>query len=116
MTRFEKEEFVLLLDFLNPRNNNENMIFHEATKDSDCPAVQDIDFNLHSSSDKRGPKPEIEVVDQLFMVLTLLRNGFTLRLTSWLFNMSTLTVSRHIVTWINFIYFSIGSSISIWPF
>ena len=41
------------------------MKFHEATKNLDCPAEQDIDFILNSSSGKRGPKPKIEPVDQL---------------------------------------------------
>ena len=40
----------------------------------------------HSSSGKWGPKPNIEPVDQLFIVLIWLRNGFTLQLTSWVFN------------------------------
>ena len=63
ITGFEKEKFVVLLDFFNPGNNNESMKFHEATTKLDLPAVQDIDFTLHLSSGKRGPKPNIEPAD-----------------------------------------------------
>ena len=73
-----------------------------------------MDNSFSHTSSKRGPKPKIEPINQLFMFLTCLRNGFTLQFTSWLFNMPKSTVSRHIITWVNFIYFSLGS-IPIWP-
>ena len=67
ITEFEKEEFVLLLVFLNPGNNNENMKFHEATKNLDCPAVQGNDFILHSNSGKRGPKPVDQLIHSIYI-------------------------------------------------
>ena len=48
------------------------------------------------------------------MYLTWLRNGFTLRHTSYLFQIPKATVSRYIITWSNFLYVSLGS-IPIWP-
>ena len=45
------------------------------------------------------------------MCLSWLKNGFTMSHVAWLFD--TPTVSRYIITWINFMYFSLGS-IPIW--
>ena len=46
-------------------------------------STDEVDFTLNmtweNNSNKRGPKAEIEPVDQLFMLLTWFRNGFTLR-------------------------------------
>nr|XP_047146175.1 uncharacterized protein LOC124819038 [Hydra vulgaris] len=43
-----------------------------------------------------------------------LKNGFTILHTSWLFKISKSTTSRYLITWTNFLYFSLGS-VPIWP-
>ena len=48
------------------------------------------------------------------MVLKWLRNGINLALTGWLSDMLKSTVSRHIITWVNYMYFKLGS-VPIWP-
>ena len=111
MTGFEKEQFLLLLNFLNPGDNNENMKFYDSKK---LDTSVDEGSDVIASSSKRGPKPKMAPIEQLFMLVTWLRNGFTLHLTSWLFDIPKSTASRYIITWINFIYFSLGS-IQIWP-
>ena len=47
------------------------------------------------------------------MCLTWLRLGFTLTHTAWLFSTPKSTVSRHIITWSNYLYLKLGS-IPIW--
>ena len=63
---------------------------------------------------KRGPKPKHNSMNQLFMFLVWLRTGITLSLLGWLFDLPKATVSRHVITWSNFLYFSLGSQ-PIWP-
>lgn len=63
---------------------------------------------------KSGPKPKVSPIDQLFLYITCLRNGFTLQHTAWLFDVSIATVSRYIISWTNFCYFKLAS-IPIWP-
>ena len=63
---------------------------------------------------KQGPKVKLGPKDQLLLVLTWLKGGFSLNHTSWLFNLSKSTTSRYIITWINLMYFTLGS-IPIWP-
>lgn len=46
--------------------------------------------------------------------MSWLRNGFSLRMLSWLFDSPKSTVSRYLITWTNLLYFSLGS-INIWP-
>ena len=56
----------------------------------------------------------MDVGNQLFMCLSWLKNGFTLSYISWLFNTPKSTVSRYLITWIKFMFFSLGE-IPIWP-
>ena len=84
MTGSEKDAFDMLLEFLNPGANNVNMKFYKP----DIKNTADVGSQLPHTSCKRGQKPKLETVDQLFMLLTWLRNGLTLALTGWLFDMA----------------------------
>ena len=48
------------------------------------------------------------------MTLVLLKNVFPLYHLSWLFEIPVSTVSRHLISWVNFLYFKLGS-LPIWP-
>ena len=63
---------------------------------------------------KRGSKPKLNPEDELFMILVWLKNAFPLYHLSWLFKIPASTVSRHLISWVNFLYFKLGS-IPIWP-
>lgn len=63
---------------------------------------------------KSGPPPKLDNNNQLFLYLSWLKNGFTLGHVSVLFQISVSTVSRYILTWSNYLYFSLGY-IPIWP-
>ena len=67
-----------------------------------------------SKEKKRGRKPKMLPVDQLFMFLVWLKNGLNLDFASWLFNSNKSTVSRMVINEINYLYFSLGA-IPIWP-
>ncbi len=110
-TGLEVQGFHNLFTFLKPGENCNNIKFYETAKQATTdgnPASDSL------SGKKRGPKPKTEPLDQLFMCLTWLKNGFTLSHMSWLFQLPNSTVSRYLISWINFLYFSLGS-IPIWP-
>ncbi|XP_065672094.1 uncharacterized protein LOC136089922 [Hydra vulgaris] len=48
------------------------------------------------------------------MILVYFKNGFALSHIGWLFKLPKTTISRHIISWINYLYFTLGR-IPIWP-
>ena len=69
---------------------------------------------MTSASKKPGPKVKMDPKEQLFLVISWLKGGFSLKHLSWLFDLTKSTTSRYIITWINLMYFTLGS-IPIWP-
>ena len=67
----------------------------------------------NSEKVKSGLKPKISAKEQPFRYSSWLKNGFTLTHVSFLFETPKATISRYIITWTNFLYFSRGS-IPIW--
>ncbi|XP_004212347.2 uncharacterized protein LOC101241578 [Hydra vulgaris] len=66
------------------------------------------------SMPKKGPKPKLCALDQFFMTLVYLKYGFALSHIGWLFKLPKSTISRQIISWINYLYFTLGR-IPIWP-
>lgn len=106
-TGLEKEAFDALFAFLDPGEDCSNIKLYDTDK-----RLSQATDNLEKL--KPGPKPKHSSIEQFFMYLSWLRNGFTLSHTAWLFQLPVATASRHIITWSNLIYFSLGSA-SIWP-
>ena len=77
---------------------------------------EDILFfpSFMSPQSKPGPRPKLNSIEQLFLFLSWLRLGSSLKHTAWLFGLPKSTVSRYIITWTNFIYFKLGC-VPIWP-
>ena len=63
---------------------------------------------------KSGPKPKLFAKEQLFIYSSYLKNEFTLSHVSFLFQTPKVTVLKYIITWENFLYFSVDS-IPVWP-
>ncbi|XP_065667903.1 uncharacterized protein LOC136088155 [Hydra vulgaris] len=105
-TGIKHEQYINLYNFLNPEKNGENVKYHNLG----------LSENLHRLGNhaKTGPKTKLNTENQLFMFLVWLKNGFTILHTSWLFKISKSTPSRYLITWTNFLYFSLGS-VPIWP-
>ena len=95
--------FMSLFNYLNPGDDCSSIKFYDTSKR--------LSEEKYTNSDevKSGPKPKISAKEQLFMYLSWLKNGFTLTHASFLFQNPKATVSRYIVTWANFLYFSLGS-------
>ena len=105
-TELEKESFDKLFEFFDRKlkyYDNAKEIAQKTVSSNETPSIDTLQ--------KRGPRPKVEAKNQLFMCLSWLKNGFTMSHVAWLFD--TPTVSRYIITWINFMYFSLGS-IPIW--
>lgn len=109
-TGLSVEAFKALLELLNPGEKSSNIKFYDSTNrmSNEKHTQEDISFL------KRGRAPLLDNEEQCFLFLTWLRNGFTLSHLGWLFHLSTPTVSRYIITWSNYCYFTLGS-IPIWP-
>jgi hypothetical protein len=112
-TGLELEAFQNLLAFLNPGENAENVKFYDASNREKGDTMQFATPNQETPQ-KRGPRPSLSPVNQLFLLLVWLKCGFSLSHTVWLFDTPKSTVSRYIITWINFLYFSLGG-LPIWP-
>ena len=105
-TELEKESFDKLFEFFDRKlkyYDNAKEIAQKTVSSNETPSIDTLQ--------KRGRRPKVEAKNQLFMCLSWLKNGFTMSHVAWLFD--TPTVSRYIITWINFMYFSLGS-IPIW--
>ena len=103
-TGLEVQAFQDLFSFLKPGENCNNIKFYEADRQLAADKVA-----TNQSEKKRGPKPKLDPQDQLFMCLAWLRNGFSLAHLSWLFHLPKSTLSRYLISWINFLYFSLGN-------
>ena len=111
-TGVDHESFLNLFEFVDPGEDCKNIKFYDSSK-----RLSEAQFPLSSSSVdllKSGRKPKETAINQLFLYLVWLRNGFTLQNLSWLFNISIPTASRYIIASANFLYFKLGD-VPTWP-
>ena len=113
-TGLELEVFDSLFIFLNPGENCENIKYHDTKRSTADTPNTSGSIPGKETPKKHGPHPSLSPVNQLFLLLVWLKNGFSLSHTAWLFHAPKSTVSRYIITWVNFVYFSLGS-LPIWP-
>ncbi|XP_033644777.1 uncharacterized protein LOC117304428 [Asterias rubens] len=124
-TGFPTYSLVLaMLSFLNPGESCENVITHTANRESEpsCsvyqpPSAMDLDHSYsasHKTHNKPGRTLQLSPKEQFILVLCRLRQGFSVKHLAYLFSISESSVSRYFITWINFMYFKLGS-LPIWP-
>ena len=63
---------------------------------------------------KRGRPRKLDTMNEFFMFLCRIRQGFREHYLAHLFDVSMATVSRIVITWSNFVYLRLGS-LNIWP-
>ena len=112
-TGLEKESFDILFEYLDPGENNCKLKYYDNAKDIFKKTVSSSETPSRDTLQKKGPRPKMNAKNQLFMYLSWLKNGFTMSHVAWLFDTPRSTVSRYIITRINFMHFSLGS-ITIW--
>ena len=102
-------KFMYLLELVKPGQNCEGMKFYEGEK-----SKQQGTYIPNSDCFKRGPKPKLNPANELPMTLVWPKDGFPLYHLSRLFKMPVSTVSRHLISWVNFLFSKLGN-ISISP-
>ena len=120
-TGLELDTFEILLEFLDPGENCQNIKFYDPILKTENEVVDEM-INFRSptqeakkmSCGKQGPKMKIDSRDQLLLFLSWLRGGLSLQHTAYLFQLPKSTVSRYLITWSNFMYFRL-EAIPIWP-
>ena len=106
-TGLSTNAFNELFTLLDVKENCDNIKFYDSK-------VKGSGVFKSPTNNKQGPKVKLEPKNQLLLVLSWLKGGFSLKHSSWLFDLSISTTSRYIITWINLMYFTLGS-IPIWP-
>ena len=107
------ETFMVVYTYLDPGEKGENISYWRSTNPgvfSDYTEEKKADESLTKKGRARSLRPQ----DEFLMVMCRLRQGFHEDHLAHLFNVSTSTVSRIFITWINFMYFKFGH-INIWP-
>ena len=106
------DAFEAMFNYLDPGEQGENIVYWRSVN-----AEVSVDYNQdqpEESFTKKGRARSLRPVDEFFILMCRLRQGFHEDHLAHLFNVSTPTVSRIVITWINFTYFKFGH-INIWP-
>ena len=87
--------------------------------DTCCQVINEIPSEHYMSplhlGVKRGRPRSLKPQEEFLLPLCRLRQGFAETHLSHLFNVSEATVSRIVISWINFMYLGFGV-LNIWPF
>ena len=94
-----------------PGDKGENINYWLSSKPNVSSNVYEEDG---ASEIKRGRSRSLRPIDEFFLVMCRLRQGFPEEHLAHLFDVSESTVSRIFITWINFMYLKLGQ-INIWP-
>lgn len=105
------DAFMAIYKYLDPGERGEK-INYWLSGNTDDSANYD-DNNSEQSLSKKGRARSLQPIEEYFLVLCRLRQGFHEDHLAHLFNISTSTVSRIFITWINFMYLRLGE-VNIW--
>ena len=97
--------------FLNPGGMGENITYWLSSKPN---VLVDVYEEARLSENKKGRSRLLRPIDEYFLVMCRPRQGFPEEHLGHLFQISTPTVIRIFISWINFMYLKL-SQINIWP-
>ena len=100
-----------VFNYLNPGDKGENINYWLSSKPNVSSDVYEEDGTIEN---KRGRSRSLRPIDEFFLVMCRLRQGFPEEHLAHLCHVSISTVSRIFITWINFMYLKLGQ-INIWP-
>ena len=103
--------FMATYNYLNPEQNGENIRFWRSVSN-------DVDPEYYEREPELGVGPgrprTLNAKEEFFLVMCRLRQGFPERHLGHLFDISQSTVSRIVISWVNFMYLRFGQ-LNIWP-
>ena len=103
--------FMATYNYLNPGQNGENIRFWRSVSN-------DVDPEYYEREPELGVGPgrsrTLNAKEEFFLVMCRLRQGFPERHLGHLFDISQSTVSRIVISWVNFMYLRFGQ-LNIWP-
>ena len=102
------DTLMAVFKYLDPGERGENISYWRSANDNNS------DYSEDELLTKKGRARSLRPIDEFFMVMCRLRQGFPEDHLAQLFNISASTVSRIIITWVNFMFFKFGQ-INIWP-
>ena len=102
--------FMSVFRYLNPGDMGENTYWLSSRKNVSASVYEEVAAN----GSKKGRSRSLRPFDEYFLVMCRLRQGFPEEHLSHLFDISTSTVSRIFISWINFMYLRLGQ-LNIWP-
>ena len=114
-TGFKKwDVFLAIFNYLDPGEQGEKIHFvrSSSTCADECCDYPDEEEEIPTS--KKGRARSLKPIDEFFLVMCRLRQGFHEDHLAHLFNISISTGGRIFISWINFMYFKFGQ-INIWP-
>ena len=103
--------FMVVFRYLNPGDMGENITYWLSSMPNVSANVYE---EVTASDSKKGRSRTLRPIDEYLFVMCRLRQGFREEHLSHLFQISTSTVSRIFITWINFMYLRLGQ-LNIWP-
>ncbi|PFX11864.1 THAP domain-containing protein 6 [Stylophora pistillata] len=106
------EVFKTVFDFLDPGEYGQNIRYWTSLNTKE--PLLDIYDNEHYSKSEKGRPRALKAIDEFFLVMCRLRQGFAEEHLSNLFHISLSTVSRVVISWVNFMYLKFAQ-INIWP-
>ena len=106
------DAFEAVYNYLDPGERGGNIAYWRSGN-GEVPVDYDQDQSEDSFT-KKGRARSLRPMDEFFLVMCRLRQGFHEDHLAHLFNVSTPTVSRIVITWINFMHFKC-CHIHIWP-
>ena len=104
---FSFSRFNALYDFCNPGEQGENISYWHSSSISEV-------SSSHGLSTKQGRPRILQPKEELFLTLCRLRQGFPEEHLAHLYGISQATISRIIITWVNFLYLKF-KDIPMWP-
>ena len=103
--------FMSVFRYLNPGDMGENITYWLFSRKNVSASVYE---EVAANRSKKGRSRSLRPFDEYFLVMCRLRQGFPEEHLSHLFDISTSTVSRIFISWINFMYLRLGQ-LNIWP-
>lgn len=109
------DSFMAIYNYLDPGELGENINYWlSSNTNTEIFYYSDDSGQSEEINLKKGRSRTLKPLDEYFLVLCRLRQGFHEDHLAHLFHISPSTVSRIIITWINYMFLKLGT-INIWP-